>query len=398
MKFAYFVRPHIGGTYTVFRQLRAALAEKDIDVRWLGMASYGVPCDAQWLPEFSYGSLVETPNGASERDQAEALAQALEEGQFDGIFINVLSDRIQTNIARYLPDRFLRIMIVHNITAGTYSAAGAIRDHVHATVGVSDRICSDLVRKLGFPADRTFAIPHAAGTSAVRQFKREPSPDDILRVIFLGRVEDASKGVLWLPDIFAHLPQSIHLTIAGDGPDLERLKSRMAPHQRQAAFLGAVHPEAVFDLLLRHDVLIMPSRFEGFGLTITEAMSAGCIPVVSRIRGVTDTIVDDGTNGFLFTIGNVREAAEIIGQIHSSPQTAHWMSDAARCKADGTFTIGNMAERYDGVIRQITAHRPAIAPSLRIKDWAMPKGLRPGLRTFVPRPVKNWLRMMRERI
>ncbi|MDX7324888.1 glycosyltransferase, partial [Providencia rettgeri] len=65
----------------------------------------------------------------------------------------------------------------------------------------------------------------------------------------------------------------------------------MATRQRQATFLGAVHPEAVFDLLLRHDVLVMPSRFEGFGLTITEAMSAGCIPVVSRIRGVTDTIV-----------------------------------------------------------------------------------------------------------
>jgi len=398
MKFAYFVRPHIGGTYTVFRQLRAALAEKGIDVHWLGMATYGTPYDAQWRPEFSYGSLVETPNGASERDQAEALAEALEEGEFDGIFINVLSDRIQTNIARYLPDKFLRIMIVHNITAGTYSAANAIKNHVHATVGVSDRIRSDLVRKLGFPADRTFAIPHAASAPTMRQFRREPNPADTLRVIFLGRIEDASKGVFWLPEIFAHLPQSIHLTVAGDGPDLESLKSKMATRQRQTTFLGAVHPEAVFDLLLRHDVLVMPSRFEGFGLTITEAMSAGCIPVVSRIRGVTDTIVDDGTNGFLFTIGNVREAAQIIGQIHSSRETAQWMSDAARHKANSTFTIGNMAERYDDAIRHVTTHRPAIAPPLKMRDWSMPKGLRSGLRTFVPRPVKNWLRMMRERI
>ncbi|MDA4634298.1 hypothetical protein NZA98_24930, partial [Escherichia coli] len=111
-------------------------------------------------------------------------------------------------------DKFLRIMIVHNITAGTYSAANAIKNHVHATVGVSDRIRSDLIRKLGFPADRTFAIPHAATAPTMRQFQREPNPADTLRVIFLGRIEDASKGVFWLPEIFAHLPQSIHLTVA----------------------------------------------------------------------------------------------------------------------------------------------------------------------------------------
>ena len=38
MKFAYFVRPHIGGTYTVFKQLRKGLAMHGIDVHWLGSA------------------------------------------------------------------------------------------------------------------------------------------------------------------------------------------------------------------------------------------------------------------------------------------------------------------------------------------------------------------------
>ncbi|SDP37935.1 glycosyltransferase family 4 protein [Phyllobacterium sp. OV277] len=397
MKFAYFVRPHIGGTYSVFKQLRAGLAAKGVDVRWMSINSPGTVHDAQWLPEFDYGSLVEIHGGMTERDQAETLVKALEDGGFDGIFINVLSERILTNIARYLPEKFLRIMIVHNITAGTYSAAKAIKNHVHATIGVSERIRSDLVRKLSFPAHRTFVIPHAAGSSN-REFRREANGSETLRLIFLGRIEDASKGVFWLPEIMSHLSKAIHLTVAGDGPDLENLKNRLSPHRNRITFAGAVHPDQVFDLLLQHDVLIMPSRYEGFGLTITEAMSAGCIPVVSRIRGVTDTIIDDGTNGFLFRIGHSREAAQIISDIHSNPKTAQWLSDAARYKADVTFTIEIMAERYLNVIRNLTTDRGDIAAPLKIEKWAMPRGLRSGLRTLVPRPLKNWLRVVRERI
>lgn len=398
MKFAYFVRPHIGGTYSVFKQLRAGLAAKGVDVRWMSINSPGTVHDVQWLPEFNYGSLVEIRGGMTERDQAETLVRALEDGGFDGIFINVLSERILTNIARYLPEKFLRIMIVHNITAGTYSAAKAIKNHVHATIGVSERIRSDLVRKLDFPAHRTFGIPHAAGSSSNREFRRETNTGETLRLIFLGRIEDASKGVFWLPEIMNHLPDAIHLTVAGDGPDLENLKNRLSPHRKRVTFSGAVHPDQVFNLLLQQDVLIMPSRYEGFGLTITEAMSAGCIPVVSRIRGVTDTIIDDGTNGFLFDIGYPREAAQIISQIHSNPETARWLSDAARYKADVTFTIEIMAERYMNVIRDVTTNKIDIATPLKIEEWAMPSGLRSGLRTLVPLPLKNWLRVVRERI
>lgn len=142
----------------------------------------------------------------------------------------------------------------------------------------------------------------------------------------------------------------------------------------------------------------MPSRFEGFGLTLTEAMAVGCIPVVSRIRGVTDTIVDNGVNGYLFSIGNTAEAAQIISQIAANPDTSTSVSTAARDKAENVFTIDAMARRYFEVIRQLQERRPSIAAPLDIEEWSMPKGLRSGLRTFIPTPIKNWLRVMRERI
>lgn len=106
---------------------------------------------------------------------------------------------------RYLPADILRIMIVHNITPGTYAAARAIRDHVHATVGVSKR-CRDLVRQHGFDASRTLVIPHGLNRDIhLSRNVQKPDESGPLRLLYLGRMEDNSKGIFWLPNILREL-------------------------------------------------------------------------------------------------------------------------------------------------------------------------------------------------
>ncbi|HMF78500.1 MAG TPA: glycosyltransferase, partial [Bryobacteraceae bacterium] len=219
MKFAYFVRPHIGGTYTVFKQLRKGLAMHGIDVQWLGFGK-SQPLLPEWQSEAGFGTMVEAPEAADEQEQARLVASAVQNGGFDGIFVNVLTDRIQTNIARYLPTDIMRIMIVHNITPGTYAAAIAIKNHVHATIGVSERCRRDLVEKYKFDKERTFVIANAIDIEPFTALKRVSRGEHGLRMLSLGRIEDASKGVFWLPGIMDKSPASVSLTIAGDGPDL----------------------------------------------------------------------------------------------------------------------------------------------------------------------------------
>ncbi|MGH6860489.1 MAG: glycosyltransferase, partial [Phyllobacterium sp.] len=130
---------------------------------------------------------------------------------------------------------------------------------------------------------------------------------------------------------------------------------------------------------------------------LIEAMAAGCVPIVSRIQGVTDTIVDDGKNGFLFAIGDRRSAARIISRLCAEPDALASASAAARRVAGHAFTLDKMAGRYHDVIHCLSEARPRIAPQLDLDAWSMPRGFQPGLRTYVPRPIKNWLRVMRER-
>jgi glycosyltransferase involved in cell wall biosynthesis len=210
-------------------------------------------------------------------------------------------------------------------------------------------------------------------------------------------MEDASKGIFWLPRIVQHLPAGIHLTIAGDGPDLPKLKARMAPHAYRVTFLGAVGQADVPALMAQHDIIIMPSRYEGLPMTLIEAMAAGCVPVVSNIRGVTDTIIDHDSNGLLFPIGDFVAAAGLVGRLHHDYELLGALSSAAEKSIASKFRATDMASRYHGVIRLVERQRPKLAPTLDIGSWSMPAGLRPGLRSYLPAGVKNWLRTMRER-
>ncbi|MEK1886684.1 MAG: glycosyltransferase family 4 protein [Phyllobacterium sp.] len=398
MKFAYFVVPHIGGTYTVFKQLRKGLVDYGIDVRWLGFGGKDPTKSPEWKSEAGIGTMVETPETLDECEQARCLAAAVLEGGFDGVFVNVLANRTQMNIARYLPKHILRIMIVHNITPGTYEAAGAIRDHVHATIGVSERCRTDLVERYRFDEDRTFVIPNAIDITPYKGMRPASRGEgDNLKTLFLGRIEDSSKGVFWLPTILDNSPSSVRMTIAGNGPDLEQLRNRMSRHSERVTFLGAVSPDRVPDLLHSHDALVMPSRFEGYPLTLIEAMAAGCVPIVSHIRGVTDTIVKNGSNGFLFPVGDCQAAGRLVARLQGDRAEFASASGAARQIAEQSFTVEGMASRYYNVISRMRVKRPVLAPALDLDDWALPRGLRPGLRTYLPKPVKNWLRVVRER-
>jgi glycosyltransferase involved in cell wall biosynthesis len=402
MTAAFFGMPHLGGTYSVFRNLRPGLAARAIELRWVGT---GVsPSKAllrnPWPSEMAWGTVV-APEETDEQGQASALVEHLEHGGYDAVLVNVLADRVQTNAVRYLDPRVLRVMVVHNITPGTYAAAAAIRDHVHATVCVSPRIRDDLVSGYGFAPERVHVILNAIDIRATPRRPRPPvTGHDPLRLLSLGRVEDISKGVLWLPGILERLSGSpLVLTVGGDGPDLDALRKRCAPFGRQVRFLGAVAAEQVPAIMAEHDVLVFPSRFEGFGLTLAEAMAAGCVPVASAIRGVTDVLIDHGRTGLLFPVGDLDRAAREIRRIVGEPGLLERLFAAAKAEAVSRFDSDRAAGAYAELLQALRSDPPAIAEPLPLHRWRYPRGLADGaLRRLIPRRVKNLLREIRERI
>jgi glycosyltransferase involved in cell wall biosynthesis len=311
--------------------------------------------------------------------------------------VNVLGGRIETNVMRYLPEQLLKVMVVHTITPATYAAARSVREHVHATICVSPRIRADLTGTHGFNERWTVTIHNGVDLSLPDHSEGRNAPHGA-DVIFLGRIDDSSKGVLWLPEILRHLPQEIRLTVAGDGPDLSRLRRMSADLGERITFLGAVSPARVGQLLSEHSIFLMPSRYEGYPVALIEAMAAGCVPVASQIKGVTSAIVTHGTDGFLFPIGNRRQAALAIKELCEHPERLASMSQRARAKARSAFNVNVMSDAYWDLLERLFQDPPGTAKQLSIQGWSMASGLQPGLRSYLPVSIKNFLRVTKERL
>lgn len=400
MKAAFFVLPHIGGTYGVYRALRDGLADRGVALRWVAVGADAAKRLEGVLgrDDAPFGELV-APEEADERRQASALAAHLARHGYDLVVVNALSDRAPTNLARYLPPHVLRLLIVHNVTPGTYAAAAAVRDHVHATIAVSPRIREDLVAAYGFRPDRVQVVANAIDVDRFAATERRDDETWPLRLLTLGRVEDASKGVFWLPDVMDRLSDvPARLSIGGPGPDLERLRARCARLGDRVRFLGPVSADRVPAVMAEHDILLFPSRYEGFGLTLAEAMAAGCAPVASRIAGVTDFVVEDGRAGLLFPVGDVRSAAQAVRRLASDRALLRDLSRAGRLEAARRFRREDMARAYAEIVERLRRDAPPIAAPLPLSAWSYPRGLRPGLRSHAPEPIKNLARELRERL
>ena len=395
---AFLGAPGIGGPYRTGKALRDGLRPHGFTVRWLclGPDAQALIDRPEWAHERAFGSVLASDT-RDERQQAVALLDHLETVGYDIIIVNVLADRVQSSVVRHLDPRIRRIMIVHSITPGTYAAARSIRDYVHATVGVSPRISDDLVQRAGFAPERTHVIGNPFDSEAFEGQER-PAWDGPLRLLSLGRIEDASKGIFWLPSILRELRDlPVTLTIAGDGPDDAKLRRLFAGQMDRVRFLGAIPPAGVARVMAEHDVFLLPSRFEGQSIALVEALASGCVPVASHIRNVTDFVVEPGT-GLLFPVGDIKAAAGLVRRLDGDRRLLTRMSVAARASAAERFRTDRMAAAYAGVLGRVMSHPRSIATPLPRSAWCLPAGLRPGLRSLLPTGVKNRVRLVMERL
>jgi glycosyltransferase involved in cell wall biosynthesis len=223
-----------------------------------------------------------------------------------------------------------------------------------------------------------------------------------LRLLSCGRVEDISKGVFWLPKILKKaraLGLDARLTVAGDGQDRAELERRVdsAGLRGVTEFRGWVQREDLPRLYAEHEVFLFPSRYEGLGVACIEAMAAGCVPVATRIRGVTDFVIENGRTGLLFPSGDTGTAARLLADVERDRGRLRRMRDACRAETAGRFGVRGQARAFADIVERVVAHPRRIKDPLPMEKWRIAQGLKPAWWTSLPEPVKNRLRVLRER-
>jgi starch synthase len=204
-------------------------------------------------------------------------------------------------------------------------------------------------------------------TALQRQLNLEPSADALL----LGVISRLSwqKG---LDLLLETIP-----TILGEGMQLALLGSGDADLQDRYQAAARAHPGRIavvigYDEILAHliqagsDALVVPSRFEPCGLTQLCALRYGAVPVVSRVGGLADTVVDIGevdssghdATGFKF--GPVTSEG-LTGALRKANLAFHDHPTWRRLQLSGMATDvswRNRAGDYAALYRAIATTRP----------------------------------------
>jgi glycosyltransferase involved in cell wall biosynthesis len=121
-------------------------------------------------------------------------------------------------------------------------------------------------------------------------------------------------------------------------------------------FVGFLDPEQLTRLYIDARIIVISTLcFEGFPMTVVEAMLHGKPVVCSRIGGLPE-IVEDGITGLLFEAGNAEELSQKIRFLWERPELCARMGKAGREKALKEYSLEKYYERlmlcYDKAMGQ----------------------------------------------
>lgn len=135
--------------------------------------------------------------------------------------------------------------------------------------------------------------------SAQSDIQSQRSKINEVKLLTMARLAEG-KGVDDVIKLMPLLPLTYTLTIAGDGPLMGQLKALVSDLQlnKRVEFKGWVNYKNKHKLLCDHDIFILPSRYDSFGMVYIEAMAQG-LPVVALDHQAIPDVVPNKSAGFL---------------------------------------------------------------------------------------------------
>lgn len=391
--------PQDNGVFSHFRALRAGLRRHGWRVLCV---SVGEDAKRRWQSDFVDDGCVNIPvTGDSPQTSAKAFANWC------------LAQQVSVVIPEHVPEMLAalqhlppEIRVVHACMDLFPEALRLYREiigNVDLMVAATPRQRWELSR-WNVPSPKLALIPFAASDD---DFYTGPPKSRAagapLRIAWVARMNHHQKGVRWVPPIIQELRRAnvdLRIQICGDGAErkwLEQQLSRLLPSPHYS-FVGKQPPAKVGELLRESHVYLLPTRYEGFGISIIEAMMAGCVPVVTSLCGVTDSFIKNETDGRLCRLGSIRSFSQAILELSRDDVMLERLRTSAQRTALHRHSFNVLGDRYNSVLEatlaQPCARRAGVPWTVFEPHWSNPH------RTIVQRLLhgrfERWLLDRRE--
>lgn len=222
--------------------------------------------------------------------------------------------------------------------------------------------CSTLARdsyiSAGVPAEKVYSVPLGVDLKLFDPSRLPLNVDQHTEpIVFCNAgILDRRKGI----DLIASACRSVRargysfeFRIIGNAAVAE---PELIRSLRAVATIGGRLPQVALPEFYRSaDVFVLPSRFDSFGMVVTEALACGLPVIVTENVGAKD-LVEEGVNGWVIPANDADSLADRMAWCAANPQAVRAMAVAARASAEGCNWT-----RYHRVALKVLA--PLLAPT-----------------------------------
>lgn len=322
----------IGGSERHLLTLLPALAARGIEPVFVGLD------DPAWNPADFYGALrVPAVRLRSARDvDPVLLARLVRELRADIVHTHLVHADLYGGLAAKLRGTTI-VSTKHNddpFRTGTFRFVerrlASLTDRI---VAISDSLRRFTVERVDVPADKVETIHYGLDEPPAAWGANPPDhvPSGARIVLSTSRLTQ-QKGIDVAVEALSLLPEDVVLVVLGEGPQRGLLEGP------RVHLPGRVPDVAAW--LRRASVYVQPSRWEGFGLGVLEAMVCG-LPVVATNVSSLPELVADGETGILVPPDDPAALAAAIEHALDDPA----LGPAGRERALREFSVGRMADR-----------------------------------------------------
>ncbi len=172
------------------------------------------------------------------------------------------------------------------------------------------------------------------------------------RIVMVARFSE-QKAQSLLIEAVAQIRAPFQLLLVGDGPLRPAVEQQVAKLnlRDRVSFLG--QRMNIAEILASSHIFALFTRWEGFPISILEAMRAGLPVVASDVNGVREAVAE-GSNGFLIGAGNVEMFRYRLEQLLQENSLRERLGASGRRRFENEFTVEAMLAKTTGIYRSAT--------------------------------------------
>jgi glycosyltransferase involved in cell wall biosynthesis len=371
----------LGGVATWLDYIVSGLRERDWNVT-LGLAEGRFHDVDAYLDVHPDDQVLRIPYGTGTREgRVRRLVHALNHAQPDIVVsVHIADVAPAVNRIRARSERAPRVAVaLHAVQAEYIGSIGNCAGAIDAVVCTNRLTCELVAAGTSVAASRIYYAPYGVdGNDTAAKEKRDPG--DILRIAYVGRLEQEQKRVSDIGPVVAELDRRgvpYELTIAGGGPDDEWLRGELADavQRGRVRFLGALAGHDLGDhVYSRADVLLITSVWETGPIVAWEAMAKG-VPVVTSayIGSGFEGSLEHGENCLMFAIGDTVAAAGCLERLQDPRLRAHLRQGGRALVAERYSTTASVG-RWSASLEKIAAKLPLPVAYLAETTQSPPAG------------------------